>query len=72
MPYAHWRRQLDGAVSPQRIARHHKQLLGLAPRYTPYLKATTDSLVRRTVRRYKNLFTVIEGGRIGLLEKSTS
>jgi hypothetical protein len=28
--------------------------------------------VRRTVRRYKNQFTVIEGGRVGLLTKSAS
>ena len=28
--------------------------------------------VRRTVRRYKNQFTVIEGGSVGLLERSAS
>jgi hypothetical protein len=28
--------------------------------------------VRRTVRRYKNQFTVIDGGRVGLLQKSAS
>ena len=28
--------------------------------------------IKRTVRRYKSLFTVIEGGRIGLLNRGKS
>jgi hypothetical protein len=28
--------------------------------------------VKRTIRRHKTLFTVIEGGRIGLLERAIS
>jgi hypothetical protein len=28
--------------------------------------------VKRTIRRYKKLFTVIDGGRVGLLERNAS
>jgi len=46
-----------GSLSPEQIADE--------------IQADVET-VRRTQRRYKNLFTVIEGGRIGLLEKRSS
>jgi hypothetical protein len=64
--------ELAGQLSVRQRMAHLLRRGAIAPEVIAEEINADLETVKRTARRYKNLFTILDGGRLGLLERAAS